>query len=286
MFDTIIIGGGPAGLTAAIYLRRAGKSAIVLEKATFGGQITYSPEVENIPGFTKLSGNEFAEKIVDQALFQGVEFCSDTAKSVTKENNIFKVETDLSGTLEARTLIVATGAKHRSLGLPDEEKLIGNGISFCAVCDGAFFSGEDVAVIGGGNSALQEAVLLSGTSRRVTIFQDLPELTGEKALQEKLIAKDNVNIICNTKVIGYIGENLEEGIPAVKGIRVLHTDTGKEEEFPVTGIFIAIGLVPQNEIVSSLAELDSRGYLVADESCKTKTPGLFAAGDGRTKKIR
>ena len=185
MYDVIIIGGGPAGLTAAVYALRAGKSVLVIEKQTFGGQITFSPKVENIPGFTEISGNEFAEKLVDQAMAQGAEFEMQEVLAVRKTENGFLVQTD-GGDFSGKTVIIATGAKHRTLGLEGEQELIGNGISFCAVCDGAFFQDADVGVVGGGNSALQEALLLSETSKTVHVFQNLDFLTGEAKLIEQI----------------------------------------------------------------------------------------------------
>ena len=184
MYDIIIIGGGPAGLTAAVYGKRAGKSVLVIEKETFGGQITFSPKVENIPGFAPLSGNEFAEKLVEQALTLGADMEMAEVSSV-KDGEVKTVVTD-GGDFEGKAVIIASGAKHRLLGVENEEKFIGNGISFCAVCDGAFYKGQDVAVIGGGNSALQEAVLLSELCSKVTVVQNLDFLTGEKTLADQL----------------------------------------------------------------------------------------------------
>jgi len=278
MYDIITVGGGPAGLTAAIYARRANKSVLVIEKGTFGGQITFSPKVENIPGFTALSGNEFAEKLVDQALEQGVEMESAEVLSVTG-NGPFSVVTD-GDTFEARALIVATGAKHRMLGLEDEEQWVGNGISFCAVCDGAFYKDGIVAVIGGGNSALQEALLLSDLCRRVTVVQNLDFLTGEQKLQEQLLKKPNVEVILGTVVDAFLGED------TLTGIRVRREADGKKSDLTVDGVFVAIGLVPQNEPFAELMVLNGRGYADSDENCLTKTPGVFVAGDCREKRIR
>ena len=205
MYDIIIIGGGPAGLTAALYARRANKSVLVIEKGSFGGQITYSPKVENIPGFLSLSGNEFAEKLVEQVLEQGADVeCAEVLGIVNGE--IKTVKTD-GGDFEGRAVIIATGAKHRLLGLPREEEFVGEGISFCAVCDGAFYSGKTVAVIGGGNSALQEALLLSDLAAKVYLVQNLDYLTGEEKLQEQLKAKEKVEIILGTVVDSLVGDS-------------------------------------------------------------------------------
>lgn len=277
MYDIIIIGGGPAGLTAAIYARRANKSVLVIEKGSFGGQITFSPKVENIPGFSEVTGNEFAEKLVEQALGLDAEVeCAEVLE--IKQGDTKTVVTD-SGEYEAKTVIIATGAKHRMLGLPREEEFVGEGISFCAVCDGAFYAGRDVAVIGGGNSALQEAILLADLAKKVYVVQNLDFLTGEQKLQEKLTAKDNVEIILGHTVNGVLGDATLTGI-------TIADNSGNEKQLTVDGMFVAIGLVPQNEAFANLVTLDSRGYVDSDENCLTNADGIFVAGDCRTKKIR
>ncbi len=278
MYDIIIIGAGPAGLTAAVYALRAGKTVLLLEKGSFGGQITYSPKVENIPGFVSVSGNEFAEKLVEQALNLGAEIEPCEALEI-KDGDIKTVVTD-DGEYTAKSVIIATGAKHRLLGLPNEEELIGNGISFCAVCDGAFYKDMDVAVIGGGNSALQEAILLSETSKKVYVVQNLGFLTGEKSLADELASKDNVEIIVNSVVKAINGEN------ELESIVVENTHTNKQTVLDVACMFTAIGLVPQNSAFQSVLQLDSYGYADVDESCITATNGIFVAGDCRKKGIR
>ena len=180
MYDIIIVGGGPAGLTAAVYALRAGKNVVVIEKNGFGGQIAYSPKVENIPGTQQISGSQFAEQLVEQAMNLGADVELETVTEVRKENDIFQVLTEEGSTFEGKTVILAVGVKHRMLGLPGEHELVGNGLSFCAVCDGAFYTGQEVAMIGGGNSALQEALLLSEVCKKVTIVQNLADFTGEK----------------------------------------------------------------------------------------------------------
>lgn len=279
MYDMIIIGGGPAGLTAAVYARRANKSVLVIEKASFGGQITYSPKVENIPGFTELSGNEFAEKLVDQALTQGADFESCEVLSV-KKGDTFTVSTDDGNEFESKALVIATGAKHRLLGLEKEEDFIGEGISFCAVCDGAFYKDKVVGVVGGGNSALQEALLLSDLASKVYVVQNLDVLTGEKKLADQLYAKSNVEIITKTVVEKILGDK------ELAGITVKNTATDETKDISLDGLFIAIGLVPQNEPFAELISLDARGYADSDENCLTKTDGVFVAGDCRKKNIR
>lgn len=277
MYDIIIIGGGPAGLTAALYAKRANKSVLVIEKATFGGQITFSPKVENIPGFSSLSGNEFAEKLIEQVLEQGaeVEMCEVTGIS---KNDTFTVHTD-GGNFEGKTVIISTGAKHRMLGLDREEQFVGEGISFCAVCDGAFYEGKTVAVIGGGNSALQEAILLSDLAKKVYVVQNLDRLTGEDKLQEQLRAKANVEIILGTVVSEIVGE------AELVGIKVKNT-AGEEAVLDIDGMFVAIGLIPQNEPFAEHIALNNWGYADSSEDCKTSTEGIFVAGDCRSKRIR
>ncbi len=273
MYDIIVVGGGPGGLTAALYARRANKTVLVIEKATFGGQITYSPNVENIPGFVSLSGNEFAEKMVEQVMEQGADVECAEVLSIT-DGDIKTVVTD-SGNFEGKSVIIATGAKHRLLGLENEENLIGNGISFCAVCDGAFYENKTVAVIGGGNSALQEALMLTELCKKVYVVQNLDYFTGEKKLVNMLEAKNNVEIILGAKVTKLLGENELTGI-VVNDDKTLELD----------GMFVAVGLVPQNEIFKDLINLNSYGYVDADEKCLTNRNGIFVAGDCRSKKIR
>ena len=278
MYDIIIIGGGPAGLTAAIYARRAGKSALVLEKASFGGQITYSPKIENFPSAVSISGTELADKMMEQALAQGADIELEEALSVEKNDDIFKVTTDFSE-YEAKAIIIATGAKHRLLGVEGEENFVGKGISFCAVCDGAFYSGKEVMVIGGGNSALVEATLLAEICKKVTIIQNLPYLTGEKTTADALVARDNVEVIYSTVVKEFKGGDELEAV-------VLKSDDGSEQTLSPDGVFVAIGLAPENTAFENLAELNQWGYVVSDENCLTKTEGVFVAGDCRTKAVR
>ena len=277
MYDIIIVGGGPAGLTAALYACRANKSVLVMEKAAFGGQITYSPKVENIPGFVSLTGNEFAEKMVEQILEQGAEIEPCEVFEI-KDGDIKTVVTD-SGEFQAKAVIIATGAKHRLPGLARETDFIGNGISFCAVCDGAFHEGKDVCVLGGGNSALQEALLLSDLCNKVYVVQNLERLTGEGKLADKLYEKSNVEIITNTVITELLGEDELTGV-------VIKNDNGETRTLNVDGLFVAIGLIPQNDIFSNVLKLNAYGYADVDESCKSDTKGIFVAGDCRSKRIR
>lgn len=278
MYDIIIIGGGPAGLTAAVYARRAGKSALVLEKASFGGQMTFSPKIENFPSAISISGTELADKMMEQALSQGADIELEEVVSVEKIDGGFKVQTDFSE-YESKTIIIATGAKHRLLGVSGEENLVGKGISFCAVCDGAFYADKEVMVIGGGNSALVEATLLAETCKKVTIVQNLPYLTGEKTTADALLSRDNVEVIYSTVVKEFKGEDQLEAV-------VLKAEDGSETTLTPQGVFVAIGLAPENTAFENLAELNEYGYIKSDENCLTKTQGVFVAGDCRTKTIR
>ena len=278
MTDIIIVGGGPAGLTAAVYARRAGKSVLVLEKTGFGGQITLSPKVENIPGFKEITGAEFGDLLTEQALAQGAE-CDVAEVLEIRDGETKTVVTDM-GEYEAKAVIIATGATHRRLGLENEEQLIGNGISFCAVCDGAFYEGETVGVVGGGNSALQEAIQLSAVCKEVLIFQDLPYLTGEAMLQQEIERKENIKVRTGVRVVSYLGEE------TLTGIRVRDAKTGETADVPLAGLFVAIGLVPQNEPFKGLLSLDERGYLSAGAEMESSVPGIFIAGDCRNKRIR
>lgn len=277
MYDIIIIGGGPAGLTAALYACRANKSVLVMEKAAFGGQITYSPKVENIPGFVSLTGNEFADKMVEQILEQGAEVEPCEAFEI-KDGDIKTVVTD-SGEFQAKAVIIATGAKHRLPGIEREDNFIGNGISFCAVCDGAFYEGKDVCVLGGGNSALQEALLLSDLANKVYVVQNLEKLTGEAKLADKLYEKANVEIITSSVITELLGDDELNGV-------VIKSDSGESRTLSVDGLFVAIGLIPQNDIFANVLKLNAYGYADVDESCKCDTKGIFVAGDCRSKRIR
>ena len=280
MFDIIVIGGGPAGLTAALYARRQNKSVLVMEKNSFGGQTVFSPKIENYPGFLEMSGMEFSDKLVEQVLAQGAELEMEEALSI-KENTdgTLTVLTESSEFL-AHTVILACGAKHRMLGLEGEGDLVGDGISFCAVCDGAFYKDKTVAVIGGGNSALQEATLLSDICRQVYIVQNLPYLTGEDKLIEGLKERSNVTVLLNTFVTDLLTKD------AFTGIRVKNASDETESELMLDGMFVAIGLIPDNDVAGSLIELDERGYVRSGESCTTNLPNVFVAGDCRTKSIR
>lgn len=281
MYDIIIVGAGPAGLTAALYARRAEKHVLILEKDTFGGQITFSPKIENYPGYAEISGNELADMLIEQVLAQGAEIELGTVTKIALESDDTKVVTTEEGTTyNARAVIIANGARHRMLGLPGEAALVGKGISFCAVCDGAFYRGKEVAVVGGGNTALQEAVLLSDGCRKVTVIQNLDHFTGEEKLQSILRERDNVELITGVVVSGFETEAGELTAVCCTG------SDGKEFCRKLDGLFIAIGLAPDNTPFANVAGLDDGGYFDAGEDCRTATPGVFIAGDCRAKHIR
>lgn len=280
MYDILIVGSGPAGLTAAIYALRADKSVLVLEKETFGGQITLSPHVENCPGFPHISGSELGEKLLDQAMGLGAEIDMGTVSGIKRQGETCIVSTEEGSEYAARAVILATGSRHRPLGVAKEEEFIGHGISYCAVCDGAFFAGREIAVIGGGNSALQEAVMLADICKKVTVIQNLSVLTGEKRLADKLYAKDNVSFIYNTVVTAL------EGGKELEAIRLKNTETGKESRLTLDGAFVCIGQIPENDAFKDLVTLNEYGYFDAGEDCLTKDPAIFVAGDCRSKRIR
>lgn len=281
MVDIIVVGGGPAGMTAALYALRNGKSVKILEKHGFGGQITYSPKVENYPGTMQMSGNEFADAFLEQILAQGADVELEKAISVTSEGNYKVVKTEEGNTYQAKAVILALGVKHRMLNLSGENELVGNGISFCAVCDGDFYKDQTVCVAGGGNSALQEAILLAGKCREVIVLQDLPDFTGEKRLQEILLAHKNVKAFTNRKITDLIIENEK-----LIGVRSVDKSTGIAETVSCEGLFIAVGLIPENEPFANIANLNKYGYFDSDETCATATEGVFVAGDCRSKTVR
>ena len=279
LYDILIVGGGPAGLTAATYARRAGKSVLVIEKNAFGGQITWSPKVENFPGFLSLSGTELGDRLLEQAMEQGAEVELDEVVRVSVDaDGVKTVQCESGAQFQGRALIIAVGAKPRMLGLPGEEALVGNGVCFCAVCDGAFYAGQDVAVCGGGNAALQDALLLSEKCRRVTLIHRRDSFRGEQKLVEALSKRDNVDFVLNASVTGLLGEDELRGI--------VITQNGETWELPVTGLFIAVGHQPDNAVFASLMELDAAGYAASGEDCLTRSAGVFVAGDCRAKQVR
>ena len=279
IYDIVVVGGGPAGLTAAVYGLRNGKSVLVIEKSVFGGQIVNSPKVENIPGFESISGDEFGDLMLKQVRAQGGEIMFDTVTDVESDGTNAKVTTEISGVINTKTVILATGTKHRTLGLENEEDLIGKGIHFCAVCDGNFYEGKKVVMIGGGNSAFVEGNMLVNIVDKLIMLQDMPMFTADKKLQDQLLTKPNIETHVGTKILEYV---LSDG--KIAGVKYL--ENGEEKIAECDGVFLAVGLVPDNKPFEKVAELDERGYFVSDEYGLTQTKNVFVAGDCRTKILR
>ncbi len=279
MYDIIIVGAGPAGLSAAVYGLRAGKSVLLLEKESYGGQIINTPEIENYPGIKKISGYEFAENLYQQAVDLGAEIVFEAVTAIETEEDIKKVFTAQNEYL-CKTVILATGATHRKLGIEREEELAGKGVSYCATCDGMFFQGKDVAVAGGGNTALQDALFLSNYCRKVYLIHRREEFRGEKRLEAALREKDNIEFVLNCQVTALNGEK------TLTSVTVRDKNTEKEKELSVSGIFIAVGQEPQSQIVQNMIDTDEGGYIISGEECYTNCSGIFTAGDCRTKSIR
>ncbi len=279
MYDIVIVGAGAAGLTAAVYACRAGKSVLVLERETFGGQITHSPKVENYPGFLEMSGNELGDKLMEQAMAQGAQIDLDCVREIKPSDNGITLIGEYAAYL-CRSVIIAAGSHHRRLGVVREDELTGNGVSYCAVCDGAFYAGRTVAVIGGGNTALQDAVMLSERCTHVTVVQNLAVLTGEERLAELLRTRENVSFLFH-KVVDSL-----EGAEELAAVRLRDTESGEVTTLPVDGIFVAIGQVPENQPFAALCPLNVYGYFDVGEDCVTVTPGVFVAGDCRSKRVR
>lgn len=275
MYDSIIIGAGPAGMTAAIYLARANKKVLIIEKETIGGQISSSPLVENYPGYEGISGSVLANNMYNQVDKLGVDIELDEVTDIIP-GKLHTVKT-LDNEFKTRTVIIATGVKYRLLGLENEIELIGNGIHFCVSCDGAFYKGKHVAVVGGGNTGIINAIALADMCEKVYLIQDKDKLTGEKILQDKLKQKVNVEVITNSVVSKIIGDDKLEKIIIKNG--------KKENEIVVDGMFISIGLMPQSDFLKGIIDLDKFNYAVSFDT-KTKIDGIFVAGDIRTKPFR
>ena len=278
MVDIIVIGGGPAGLTAAVYALRAGKSVLVLEKDALGGQITWSPKVENYPAVPAVSGMDLGNRMAEQAMDMGAEVEIDEVLRIEDFGSHKRVYGSFGTEYDARAVILAAGAKPRKLGLKREDELVGSGVGYCAVCDGAFFKGQAVAVNGGGNSALQDAVLLSDLCSRVYLVHRRDSFRGEEALVNLLRGKENVEFVLNAVITELKGDSELSGITVEQD--------GVQREIPVSGLFVAIGHEPDLAAFADFLDRDAQGYAVSDEGCLTKTEGLFVAGDCRRKKIR
>ena len=279
MYDIIIIGAGPAGMTAAIYARRAARSVMVLEALACGGQIINTPDIENYPAEEHISGFDFSEKLHNQAKNLGAEFVFEKAVGIETDGNIKKVVT-AKNTYEAKAVIIATGSENRKLGLDEEDRLVGRGISYCATCDGNFYRNKTVAVVGGGNTALEDALYLADLAAKVYLIHRRDSFRGEATTATKLMERPNVEIVYNSNVTRLIAEK------RLTAIEVTNNVDGSERTIELNGLFVAVGRIPENQNFASLVTLDEAGYVLAGEDCHTSTPGIFAAGDNRVKLLR
>ncbi|MBQ1410680.1 MAG: thioredoxin-disulfide reductase [Oscillospiraceae bacterium] len=279
MYDIIIVGAGPAGLTAAIYARRASKSVLVLEARAWGGQIINTPDIENYPVVAHISGADFADQLYRQATALGAELKLEKVIGVEELGKVKKVRTN-QGEYEAGAVILATGSENRKLGVDREQALTGRGVSYCATCDGNFFRGRDVAVVGGGNTALEDALYLAELASKVYLIHRRDSFRGEEATVELLRKKENVEFVYNATVTALLGEK------RLSGVEVTDKLSGEKRTIELKGLFVAVGRIPENESFRALVEIDQAGYAVAGENCHTKVPGVFVAGDNRTKEVR
>lgn len=281
MYDLIIIGSGPAGLSAAVYGRRAGLELLVIEeKPMSGGQVLNTYEVDNYLGLPGIGGFDMGMKFREHADAAGAVFKTASVTEIRDDGEVKTVRTGDGGSYEARTLILATGAEHRRLGVPGEEKFAGRGVSYCATCDGAFFKGKNVAVVGGGDVAVEDAIYLARMCGRVSLIHRRGSLRAARGLQDKLAACGNVEVLWNRTVRDIYGDGLMEGV------KLCGTAEQTEEELAVDGLFIAVGMRPNTELFRDVVACDGQGYVIAGEDCATRTAGIFAAGDVRTKQVR
>lgn len=279
MYDIIIVGAGPAGLTAAIYARRASKSVLVLEALTYGGQIINTPDIENYPAAAHISGFEFATKVYEQAEALGAEFVFEKVVGLTDSGTVKIVKT-AENEYQGKAVIIAAGSANRKLGIAGEDELVGRGVSYCATCDGAFYRGKKVAVAGGGNTALEDALYLADLAEKVYIVHRRDEFRGDDTTVNALKQRANVEFVLNSSVTKLIADK------KLTAVEVTDKLTGEKRELPLDGLFVAIGRVPENRNFAQLVALDEAGYIAAGEDCLTNVPGIFAAGDGRTKDVR
>ena len=275
MYDIIVVGAGPAGLTAAIYARRANKKVLVFEGKSYGGQILNATDVDNYPGFESISGYDLATNMYNQALKLGAEVKFEMVKKITVDK---KVITD-NGEYEAKAIILATGAENRRLNIVEEADYIGRGISYCATCDGNFYKGKDVAVVGGGNTALEDALYLSNLCNKVYLIHRRDQFRGDDKYVEQIKLNDNIELILNSQVVDLIGEeHLEK-------VTVKDTEE-KERTIDVSGLFIAVGQQPRNEMFADVVEIDEKGYIKAHDEVYTNVEGIYVAGDTRNKVLK
>lgn len=276
--DVLIIGGGPAGMTAALYVLRSGKNVLILEKENFGGQIATSPRVENYPSIKVISGLELSDQMFSQISDLGAEFELEDVTGIKKENGLFKVTTNYGEHL-AKAVIIANGVTHRHMNLPNEDKFSGKGISYCAVCDGAFYKGQDAYLIGDANTALQYAMLLSNYCPKVYMFTLFDKLFGEEILIEKVKKTENIIITPWMNLIEFKGDD------ELTGLVFENTKDHSIREYKTNNVFVAIGQLPHNEIYKDLVDLE-KGFVITDDNMKSKTDGLYAIGDTRKKTVR
>ena len=280
MKDIVIIGAGPAGLTAAIYALRAGKSVLLLEAKAYGGQIVNTPDIENYPGLKHISGFEYATALYEQATGFGAELQYETAVSIEEREKVKYIKTESGKIYEARAVIIATGAKNRHIGIAREDELLGKGVSYCATCDGAFFRGKDVAVYGGGNTALSDALFLSNYCRKVYIIHRRDRFRGSDADVEKIRNKDNVEFVLDSTVEALKGDKV------LSSVTVKNKQSGEHKDIEVSGLFVAIGQEPDNKAFENVVRLDEKGYILSSENCETGTELILTAGDCRHKEVR
>ena len=279
MYDIIVIGAGPAGMTAAIYARRAAKTVLVLEAVSYGGQILNTPDIENYPLEAHISGFDFSTKVYEQAKGLGAEFIFEKAVEIRNDGNIKNVVTT-KNIYSAKSVILATGSENRKLGLENEAELVGRGVSYCATCDGNFYRNKTVAVVGGGNTALEDALYLADLAKKVYLIHRRDSFRGEETSVERLKEKDNVEFVYNANVTKLIADK------RLKAIEVTDKLNGSVHTIELNGIFIAVGRVPENQNFAALVKLDDAGYIIADETCHTNADGIFVAGDARAKALR
>ena len=275
MYDLIIVGAGPAGLTAAIYARRANRSVLVFEANTYGGQIVKAPFVYNYPGIKSISGPDLAKEMYEQALALGAEFKFETVKKITKD----KEAITNSGTYKAKTIILATGAENRRLNLPNELEYIGKGLSYCATCDGNFFKGKDVAVVGGGNTALEDVLYLSNLCNKVYLIHRRDTFRGEDKYVEQIKSDQNIELVLNSTVESINGKDILESI-------TVKDSDGNLRTIDISGLFIAVGQQPKNELFADIIELDEKGYIKTEDGVHTNVEGIYVAGDTVNKELK
>ena len=279
MYDIIVVGGGAAGMTACLYSLRNGKSVLLLESESLGGQIATSPRLENYPSIKAISGEEFADNLFEQITALGADFEIEKVVGIDKKDNVFTVKTEYRE-YQAKSVIIAAGVKHKHLRTKSErDDLVGKGVYYCAICDGAFYKGKEVIVIGDANTALQYAILLSSYCKKVYLYTLFDRLFGDNSLQKAALSKDNVEWVKEVAVTDFIGDD------ELKAVEYKDKD-GNIKMHEIPAVFVAIGQIPDNKAFANLVDLDKEGYIIADESCKTKTDGLFVAGDCRTKAVR